>query len=391
MSASGADRKVQLMISSRQTRGVRRAFTLVELLVVIGIITILIGILIPVVGKVRTAARNASTASFISQLSSAIDAYYQDYRSYPGPLSNLEVWNSSSPPAITIDTDPQITSQGFATVQPTGAGAFREQITMSENLVLGLLGGLKYQTSPAGIFYDPRLVGSGANSLNSTGVTKRGKAYIDATNLSWRKGDSAADQGRTTGYYKDDAASAMDTLIPEFLDQYNDPMPILYLRAKNGASPVPEPPTGTATDNVNGIITFHQTNPNLRNGQYDVHQIAGYVLPNASSQFSIGEGKRKIDYYQDSATPIATPAKPYHGLGGGPNAVRAPDPTAVLSPRGNGYYYPYNAYPYFRNKSLSTPQTPIPHQKDGYILISAGVDRIYGTDDDITNFGTIGK
>ncbi len=31
----------------------------------------------------------------------------------------------------------------------------------------------------------------------------------------------------------------------------------------------------------------------------------------------------------------------------------------------------------------------VPRQKDGYILISAGPDRVYGTTDDLTNFGPV--
>jgi hypothetical protein len=50
---------------------------------------------------------------------------------------------------------------------------------------------------------------------------------------------------------------------------------------------------------------------------------------------------------------------------------------------------PADAYPYLLNPQLSTPAVPIPRAKDGYILISAGPDRIYGTPDDITSFGKV--
>ena len=55
------------------------AFTLVELLIVIGIIAILIGILIPVVNSARKSAYAASTRNQIQVLSNAIDRYYTDY------------------------------------------------------------------------------------------------------------------------------------------------------------------------------------------------------------------------------------------------------------------------------------------------------------------------
>jgi hypothetical protein len=76
-------------------------------------------------------------------------------------------------------------------------------------------------------------------------------------------------------------------------------------------------------------------------------------------------------------------------------------------PTGLTYRFPYDAYPYFRNQSLSSPSesdtatytaaatTPplrndVPYGKDGYILISAGADRVYGTRDDETSFGEAG-
>jgi len=61
------------------------------------------------------------------------------------------------------------------------------------------------------------------------------------------------------------------------------------------------------------------------------------------------------------------------------------DPTRVLDKSGANYEYPYDAFPYFQNPS--TPNTP--RQKDSYILISAGADRVYGTSDDICNFGDV--
>src|SRR3954470_21598182 len=63
-----------------------RGFTLVELLVVIGIIALLISILLPVLGKAREAANRAACASNMHQIAMAITQYDIQYRRVPGPV-----------------------------------------------------------------------------------------------------------------------------------------------------------------------------------------------------------------------------------------------------------------------------------------------------------------
>ncbi len=301
--------------------GVRTgAFTLLELLTVIIIIAILAGILLPVISKVRQSAYAADTKNEIASIQNAIERYYQDFQAYPGPLSNAQV--GLAPSAVTTVTG--------ITVNPTGAS---QTITGSENLVLGLLGGLKYDSSSSSkILYDKDLVGKGPLSLNAS--RPRGyTAYLENSNIS-------------NDYFKDDAGSASDTNIPEFVDRFPHPMPILYLRANVGAS---------------GVISATTSGTQA---QYDLSQIIGYTKADAASGY-IGEGRKlKVQGLNDLTTP----------------------PAKTIDPR---YYFVSPNDPELSQTTPDPTKFASPKQKDGYILISAGIDRVYGTKDDVASFGTV--
>jgi len=74
----------------RPSRSSTRAFTLVELLVVIGIIALLISILLPALNRARESAKSVACASNMRQLGVIFQMYHLDFRNLPpGYVANV--------------------------------------------------------------------------------------------------------------------------------------------------------------------------------------------------------------------------------------------------------------------------------------------------------------
>ena len=74
---------------------IRRAFSLVELLVVIGVVAVLAGVLLPAVQAARGAARRTQCANRLRQLNLAAQNYHVSHLTFPPGLDQFEV---STPP-----------------------------------------------------------------------------------------------------------------------------------------------------------------------------------------------------------------------------------------------------------------------------------------------------
>lgn len=310
----------------------RPAFTLVELLVVIGIIAVLAGILLPTISRMRIAGQEADTRSLLNSIEQACMAYYTANNAYPGPFSNaqLDATNQSTGLPIRANTSTgTIFNTGTVNTPGPSATVTAGRITATENLVLGLMGGLMLDRTNGNYYIDAATVGQGASSFN---VVRPGRsnAFMQPTSLS--KGL----------YDRDGATVAGDTIIPEFVDRFGTPMPVLYARSRNAGN------HNTATaPNVETIVVGDAA---------------------AASDYSL------LDFL---------PYTQFLSTAANPGGLRTADPAATMATK------PFDAYAYLTDPATLGQTIRRARKKDSFVLISAGRDRVYGTPDDITNFGAV--
>jgi type II secretory pathway pseudopilin PulG len=351
----------------------RPGFTLVELLVVIGIIIILMGILLPVISHMRRAAYIADTQNEISQLSNACNQYYTTFNAYPGPLSNDQIEGIGKNPALLAKSSLEFYSSSMSSNWPPYNGTFT--FTGTENLVLGLMGGIHLDSQTFGLAFAPTEVGLGPLNLNPATPGRTPSFFPNgSTYLMWCEQSGTNPPIQSTSYQAAAGGSALlcvpftdqagtqsqDSPIPEFVDRFPTPgpMPILYLRARTGAK-------GVISD---GIVTDPTTTATAQY-QYDVRDIAAYTMPNPVTSNSIGLAPGKQHLLQVVGPPFYP--------------VYPPPPLP-----------PTDSFAYFVNLSIPATGADInntgrPRAVDSFILISAGPDGIYGTADDITSFGSV--
>jgi hypothetical protein len=203
--------------------------------------------------------------------------------------------------------------------------------------------------------------------------------------------------------------SPSDAMIPVFLDKYSEPLPILYMRTNAGATAVVGIGSCLTTTDMNGPMfddsgLLKDTTSGVSViAQYDLRQVFDYTLnPNNNAS-----GSGSLIGTAATSTKNGYPMN-HHGLQGVGSLTTYTIDTDVPAASNNGWETgggagkngaAYLRDPNFRidttnlNNNYDTTATNthngVARQKDGYILISAGPDRLYGTSDDVINPGPL--
>jgi prepilin-type N-terminal cleavage/methylation domain-containing protein len=264
------------------------------------------------------------------RIQALVAATQQQMATVAGAIERYKMEQDAFPGAI---PNAQFTAGLTPPIQMKGGGS-PVRMTMTESMLLALCGGV--QIGGAGTLeYDPDLVGRGATSLGPN-PTRRKKlsAYVDPTpdqmvahagpGVRWSTSGIVADAPDIPGT----RPSQVDSMVPEFLDRFQVSRPILYVRANLGA------PGISSADN---------------SAQYNIQHFDPYKrgpAPNFNNQNDVADTNVPGDF---NFNPSWT----------------------------KRHFTDFNQY----LKHATIPNTP--RHKDTYLLISAGVDRCFGTRDDI--------
>jgi len=298
----------------------KKGLTLIEMMVVLGIIAILVGMLIPAMTVVKNTAKEAKQKAQFSAINLALVTFKNDYGDYPP--SNYPV----------LATEP---GRDYCGAQK-----------LAEALLGWDLLGFHPKTAWRGdgldelggnTTYDPIMNTDilSARDLNADGVPdtlkERKNRYIDLeTANAFKLGNQSASTQISTGLYNNTRELNPNTYV--LCDMFKKQKIVLPVDGKTTLAGSP--------------ILYYKADPSQTLIK-DIYKV---------------RDNDSLVYIKD----VAEGRNPDDNLG---------NPT-------NNYEYFYN---YIRDPKVDTIATP--YRPDSYILISAGLDGIYGTPDDIRNFG----
>lgn len=271
-------------IALTASQRVRRAFTLIELMVAIVIILILLGLLIPAIGSVRLAAQKSRVRTEISNLEAAITAFKQDFGM--DPPSGILLYESGSASwdqrnkGIIRQMWPQFDFTADKDIN--GDGDVTDVIALNAGECLTFFLGGVWERNAAGNYIMFGFSKNPAKPFLNPGHTSTDPGYNVAL--------TATNSSRQGPYFEFDNSRFVDTdgdNAPEFLDSFpSQQLPYIYLSSYDGRGYRAADYSGTTLTNV-----YHQGDPTLAPANSDpVFKPKSYqiISPGADAQFGIG-------------------------------------------------------------------------------------------------------
>ncbi len=184
----------------------RAGFTLIELLVAVGIIVVLIGILLPALGKVAQKSRATSSASAMNEFAKACEAFQQQFGYYPGIVpEDVLAQTPNAPISGTENAILHLMGGAIRNDDPNYAGAAGTELAFG-NAAIGQVR----------IKVDPNLIGKGPRI--------EGKQY-------------AAFFAPKDRFFKPVRGQMNESVvIPDLVDAWGNP--VLYIRSSRSTGPL---------------------------------------------------------------------------------------------------------------------------------------------------------
>ena len=362
-----------------------RAFTLVELLVVIGIIATLIAILMPAIGAARTQGLNAATRHGIRSVEAGIEMFRNDHNRIP----RSGMTGNGNPAAVDANRPDYMDPTGATTLGPGFAMANPgSYMTGAHWLVYELAGPDRLGYAEPRNIVNPTTTGIDVNDLPGT----RQGPYIATEDANLVPDEDPNTPGTGT------------------------PNPELHMMVRDGAGDWGDIPAGDRRvtglyllrDSFDSPILYYAANRgahrNVGNGVHDIYNIQDNAL--FTGLFSSTTPPAYLDI-DGPALPLGANEQD----SGGVTFVEAeeqdpwPNPLGLFGPApippapGTNQIIDDALIPptpwvgswawYLQDPRIGTGANGTnarPHKADSFILISPGADGVYGTRDDVANF-----